>query len=264
VNCQTCNTPAPPHELIDGLCHRCTAAALSRSQAARNANADDRDKALNERDAAIATAENFRAQGNAFRSERDSAIAAAAQMREALEAMLPILETDEADSLPCECAEREVGCKRCDYFIRKQRIVDAALGTDSGEGWKSPEEYARLEAACAEMRGALCAIKDDVFQTGKVTGRSQALGESALSSSAGTGWLSPLEAERLRAALRELHDAVAAMDTSYGTSDFLPGNKSRRFFAALEAAKATIAGAVRIGGGFDNEAGANKGQSNEK
>jgi hypothetical protein len=28
MNCKKCNTPGPPHEIIDGLCHRCCANRL--------------------------------------------------------------------------------------------------------------------------------------------------------------------------------------------------------------------------------------------
>lgn len=28
MHCITCNTPSAPHEIIEGLCHRCTATAL--------------------------------------------------------------------------------------------------------------------------------------------------------------------------------------------------------------------------------------------
>lgn len=40
--------------------------------------------------------------------------------------------------------------------------------------------------------------------------------------------------------LRELTEAVSAIDTSYGTSDFLPRDKSRRYFAALKSAHSAI------------------------
>ena len=36
---------------------------------------------------------------------------------------------------------------------------------------------------------------------------------------------------------QELIEAVNAMDTSYQTSDFLPGDKSRRYYNALKAAE---------------------------
>lgn len=42
-------------------------------------------------------------------------------------------------------------------------------------------------------------------------------------------------------ALRELSDAASSMDTSYKTSDFLPGEKSRRYFTAIEKARAVLA-----------------------
>ena len=45
------------------------------------------------------------------------------------------------------------------------------------------------------------------------------------------------ELETARKLAQELYDAAVAMDTSYGTSDFLLGDKSRRLFAALSAWK---------------------------
>lgn len=43
------------------------------------------------------------------------------------------------------------------------------------------------------------------------------------------------------AALRELYDAASSMDTCFGTTDYLPGAKSCRYFKALEAAKEALA-----------------------
>lgn len=42
-------------------------------------------------------------------------------------------------------------------------------------------------------------------------------------------------------AARELNSAVAAMDTSYKTSDFLPGTKQRRYFRCLKASTDAVA-----------------------
>lgn len=41
-------------------------------------------------------------------------------------------------------------------------------------------------------------------------------------------------------ALKELVEAIRAIDTSYGTSDFLPGDKSRRLWNALKVADAVL------------------------
>ena len=45
------------------------------------------------------------------------------------------------------------------------------------------------------------------------------------------------ERDALKSLLTELATAVGDMDTSYKTSDFLPGVKSRRYFKALDNAK---------------------------
>lgn len=73
-------------------------------------------------------------------------------------------------------------------FVKAER--DALRG-DIGD---SNAKRDKALAAAAEMRVALLAIKEDVFK-GQVTGRSQTLGESALSSEAGRGWLSPEQVE---------------------------------------------------------------------
>jgi len=49
------------------------------------------------------------------------------------------------------------------------------------------------------------------------------------------------EREELLAALGELTSAVAVMDTSYKTTDFLPGKKNRRYHAALSNAQRFLA-----------------------
>ena len=41
-------------------------------------------------------------------------------------------------------------------------------------------------------------------------------------------------------ATRELLASIAAIDFSYKTSDFLPGDKERRFWAAVKAAKVAL------------------------
>lgn len=74
-------------------------------------------------------------------------------MREALEAIKPILETDEADSLECQCATHEHGCERCDYFTKKQNIVNQAL---------SPNCSAPLLEVVKEMKEALQIINADL------------------------------------------------------------------------------------------------------
>lgn len=41
--------------------------------------------------------------------------------------------------------------------------------------------------------------------------------------------------------LAELKQAAESIDTRYGTSDFLPGDKARRYWAAIDQARALIA-----------------------
>lgn len=90
MNCKTCNVLSAPWDLIEGLCHPCTARALAECSCQLEERAN----------------------------ERDAALAACAAMREALRTHVEL--------------------------TRSTNATDAALSLTAGKGWLSPEEAEKL------------------------------------------------------------------------------------------------------------------------
>lgn len=78
------------------------------------------------------------------------------------------LERDEAQAKCAQMREALTKIKSSGHTMFP-RTVDYALSTDCGNGWKSPEEYAALEAKCAEMRLMLMQLYSEEFEMGYIT-----------------------------------------------------------------------------------------------
>lgn len=100
------------------------------------------------------------------------------------------------------------------YSLYKALLVECGVTAKSeradAENQRLAEENAALKekvAGAAALREALQAVKDDVFKEGKVLGRTQTLGDAALSTNAGRELLA--EVERLR---KEAKDLTSRLD----------------------------------------------------
>ena len=114
--------------------------------------------------------------------------------------------TKRADKAEAACAAMREALEECygqsaEWFRQKHgSVVEAALASDAGRGWVSPEEHAKVQAQVAAMREALGNVKE------AWTGRGTFAGDivikmidAALACDVGKDWLSPGAAITLRA-----------------------------------------------------------------
>lgn len=85
-----------------------------------------------------------------------------------------------------------------EYLTHKKH----ALSTDCGKGWRSPEDYTRLEAACAEMRKVVEASRHRLWSHSETGCTLWHQCESALSTDCGQPLLDRLE--KYRKALEDI------------------------------------------------------------
>jgi len=97
------------------------------------------------------------------------------------------------------------------------RMVDHALSSDCGKGWRSPSEYAALEAKCGEMREALTEITIQECLNEHPDECVCCLDESEIKTIAqdclddtdcGKGWRSPEEWAALEAKCAEMREEI--------------------------------------------------------
>jgi len=129
-------------------------------------------------------------------------------------------ERGRAEKAEAACAEKDAALSKCSerwkWFVQHPGApiiniasMDAAVvkadeivsSPDCGKGWKSPEEYAAIEAKCAEMRRALESVGHSANWAAKIT--------YALSDDCGEGWKSPEEYSDLCFKFKELRDDLA-------------------------------------------------------
>lgn len=134
MNCTACNTPAAPHELIGGLCHRCTAALLEEYKRAKEGAVS--------KYVLRHTAEDIVAH---LQSRLDESEAGAARLREALE-NLKCPGCDGSGAINHgSSGEGEENLEYCSKNCQGRFYeVHAALAIGAGQGWLSPQEAAML------------------------------------------------------------------------------------------------------------------------
>ena len=164
MNCSKCNIPAAPHELIGGLCHKCSHAyALGLASDIENLSECVREWGLAGQtlhhsfaaaklklDALSAELEEYRSlaekvgAGNAV-SERDAALeratkaeAANAQMREAIRTVISYFSKEGTGKV----FHLGYGGDR-----EREAMLQAALSTNAGHGWLSPQDADKLRSA---------------------------------------------------------------------------------------------------------------------
>jgi hypothetical protein len=217
MNCTRCDKPFDDHELIDGLCHRCTATRLALTIRTRDICLSENLALIKEHEATLAELAHLNA--------------ACAEMRGLLNSGLQALKVNPV-------ARANVPDDQIEATIR---TIEHAVSSTAGTGYVSRAEHDALNAKCAEMREALeFAGSHDHYEAklepgGKVGCVLCYKIDAALSTTAGTGYVRREDVKPLRDALEEATKEHCAM---WNGGDSEMDAKLQRWVKVLQNAKA--------------------------